>query len=290
MGLPQGASQTTNRFSEFRGETLYKANFGDLGFHVSRFRPNAVVDLHRHTEAYVCFLVSGVLNERAGRHYSRHHPLSLIVHPAGEEHEDWFEGTGFCIDLTITSSWIARYGEARPVSLRISFDRGPMVRLGFRLLQLYSQHKLDSAILDLEEIAAEILSFDSRQEAPRTTPRLSRIFEQIEADRTGSVHLNDYARLAGLHPVYLARVFRRAYGMSIGEYQRHIRLRNSVNMLASSDIPVSQIAAECGFYDQSHFTHLLRRSTGFTPKALRRSGRDGFAKVRPIQDRRLRHI
>jgi AraC family transcriptional regulator len=291
MDFPSRAfRQHGNPFSEFRGETLCNADFGALGFHVSRFQPDAFVEIHKHTDAYVCFLVSGVLNERTGRHHSKHFPLSLIIHPAGEEHEDSFEGNGLCVDLKITSSWSANYDKTRLLSERIAFDRGPMVHLGLRLLHLYSRRRFDLAILELEEIAAEIVSFNSRIEAIRTTPTLSRVLDLVEADRAGSVRLSDYARISGLHPVYLARAFRKAYGMSMGEYHRHVRLRDSVDMLASSDVPICQVAAECGFYDQSHFTHILRRSTGFTPNGLRRVGRDGLVQVRRIQDRKLRRI
>jgi AraC family transcriptional regulator len=289
MAFPRGPSrQYSNPFSEFRGETLCNADFGGLGFHASRFQTDAFIETHKHTDAYVCFLVSGVLNERTGRHYSKHFPLSLIIHPAGEEHEDSFEGNGLCVDLKIASSWIANCDRTRLLSERIAFDRGPMVHLGLRLLHLYNRRRLDLAMLELEEIAAEIVSLDSCMEAIRTTPTLSRVLELIEADRGGSVRLSDYARISGLHPVYLARAFRKAYGMSIGEYHRHVRLRDSVNMLASSDVPICQVATECGFYDQSHFTHILRRSTGFTPNGLRRVGREGLAQVRRIQDRKLR--
>ena len=46
-------------------------------------------------------------------------------------------------------------------------------------------------------------------------------------------------------------------------------------MLDTTDLPLSEIAARCGFYDQSHLTHVFRQKRGVTPGEYRQksSGR-----------------
>jgi transcriptional regulator GlxA family with amidase domain len=75
--------------------------------------------------------------------------------------------------------------------------------------------------------------------------------------------------------------------MSLGEYHRHARLRLAVKLLTSTHLPVSRVASESGYADQSHLTHTLARVTGFTPKKLR-SFWSSYGQVRQIQDNRLR--
>ena len=41
-------------------------------------------------------------------------------------------------------------------------------------------------------------------------------------------------------------------------------------MLDTTDLPLSEIAARCGFYDQSHLTHVFRQKRGVTPGEYRR--------------------
>lgn len=279
-----------NCANEFRGERLCHRGSDGVLLHASRFQPHTHVELHKHNAAYVCFLVGGPLHERVGTHSWIHGPLTLIVHPAEEEHEDAFEGPGLCINLSIAQAWMSKCLEAvLPWSERQAFDRGPVFLLGLRLLRVYARPLSDSDVLDLEEIAGEFLSFGHRVPECRAIPsRLSLVLEQLEAAPATSMRLSEYARLAELHPVYLARIFRKALGMSLGEYQRLTRLRYAVQLLTSTRVPISHVASDSGFSDQSHLTHLLKHATGLTPNALRRSCMDTRVQVQRIQDQRLR--
>ena len=67
--------------------------------------------------------------------------------------------------------------------------------------------------------------------------------------------------------------FREHLGRSPGEQIRHVRLRQSCDALMSSDAPLSQVALDCGFCSQSHFTKAFREFTGQTPGAYRRNRR-----------------
>jgi AraC family transcriptional regulator len=79
----------------------------------------------------------------------------------------------------------------------------------------------------------------------------------------------------GVHPVTLARGFRRAYGCSVGAYLRRLRVARAAQRLAETDDALAEIALEAGFADQSHFSNLFRRETGVSPSAFRRSVRPG---------------
>jgi AraC family transcriptional regulator len=73
-----------------------------------------------------------------------------------------------------------------------------------------------------------------------------------------------------VHPVYLARAFRRHYAQSIGSFMLQSRLRLAMHRLVTTAEPIARIALECGFADQSHLTRLLHRETGSTPARFRR--------------------
>lgn len=259
--------------AEFQGETVCYCDFGGIVLHASRFRPFAHVAPHRHNDAYACFLAGGPLHEKVGSRSWNHQSLTLIVHPAGEEHEDVFEGPGFCVNLKITSAWIKDNLE-NPTAWadRRAFDHGPLLFLGLHLFRIYNRRELGSVSLDLEELAGELLSVGRALAPCRNVPaRISRVVERLEAEPALPPRLSECARLADVHPVYLARAFRKAYGMSLGEYQRQAKLRQAVRLLTSTGLAISDIASDCGFFDQSHLTKLLRRSAGFTPNELRHS-------------------
>jgi AraC family transcriptional regulator len=67
----------------------------------------------------------------------------------------------------------------------------------------------------------------------------------------------------------MARVFRRHNGCSPGEYLRRIRVRRACRLLADTDRPLSAIAYDTGYADQSHFTRHFKRAMGVTPGEYR---------------------
>ena len=81
--------------------------------------------------------------------------------------------------------------------------------------------------------------------------------------------LGDIAAEVGVHPATLARGFRRAYGCSLGEMQRRLRLEFAAQQLVATDRPLATIAQQAGFFDQSHFTNAFRRHLGTSPLRYR---------------------
>jgi AraC family transcriptional regulator len=266
----------------FAGDPVRSAARGGLRLHVSRFRAGERVATHGHDEPYVCLALGGPFRERVGSRTWTEGPLTLIRHPAGEEHDDLFEGDAVCVYLSYSRARIDDRGpETRLWRERQACTRGPVLALGLRLLQLHAAAPEGASTLDWDELAAEFVAADAPPPVPPA--RLARVLEAIEDDPTHTPSLTDVGRLVQLHPIYVARAFRRAYGMSIGESLRQARVRRALRLLTTTDAPLSDVAPDAGFVDQSHMTRLVKRFTGVTPAALRRHVRG----VRPRPDARF---
>jgi AraC family transcriptional regulator len=85
---------------------------------------------------------------------------------------------------------------------------------------------------------------------------------------TANVTIRELAAIAGVHPIHLARVFRRSFACSPGEYLRRCRIEKLRELLLR-DLPLAEVALEAGFNDQSAMTTAFRRATGMTPHAFR---------------------
>jgi AraC-like DNA-binding protein len=92
--------------------------------------------------------------------------------------------------------------------------------------------------------------------------RLTRDF--LEAHYAENVSLHDLARVAGLSPYHLVRVFRRATGLPPHAYLLQARVARAKALLAR-DWPPVRVAHATGFADQSHFTRGFARIVGVTP-------------------------
>ncbi|WP_437224794.1 helix-turn-helix domain-containing protein [Planctomicrobium sp. SH661] len=65
------------------------------------------------------------------------------------------------------------------------------------------------------------------------------------------------------------RRFKALFQMTPRSYILRVRLNAARHLLITTESSITEIALRCGFYDQSSFTKLFRRSTGQTPAAYR---------------------
>ncbi|MFF6772001.1 helix-turn-helix domain-containing protein [Streptomyces sp. NPDC012637] len=107
--------------------------------------------------------------------------------------------------------------------------------------------------------------------APSGLPprRLAQATDYIRTHLAERVALDDLARVAGVSPSHLTRVFRASTGQSPHQYVLGQRLEQARRALLTTDTAIADVADACGFADQSHLTRTMRRHLGLTPGALR---------------------
>jgi AraC family transcriptional regulator len=72
------------------------------------------------------------------------------------------------------------------------------------------------------------------------------------------------------HPAWLARAYRAWRGEGMGETVRRRRVERATLRLRGSSASIADVAAECGFCDQSHMNRAFRAVLGRTPLEVRR--------------------
>jgi AraC family transcriptional regulator len=90
----------------------------------------------------------------------------------------------------------------------------------------------------------------------------------VERQFTEPLSLQVLAAQVGVHPVHLARMFRRVYRTTCAGYVRQLRIEFARRQLAG-EASLSTIATAAGFCDQSHFTRLFKQYMGLTPAEYR---------------------
>lgn len=79
-----------------------------------------------------------------------------------------------------------------------------------------------------------------------------------------------FARLAGCSPAHLSREVKRRYQLTPTDIVNEARLTHAATRLASTDLSILDIMAECGFENLGHFYKLFQARHGTTPKRYRR--------------------
>jgi AraC family transcriptional regulator len=230
---------------------------------------------HSHAPAYFSLLLQGGYTERDDRQSRTCQPSALILHPPGSEHAVQFHNARVRIfRVEVKPPWLERVREQATVLDRpAEFQGGWPARLAARLYHEFREMDDAASPLAIEGIALEILAEAARRQHrafERQPPRwLGRVRELLHAQFPEPLTLARVAEAAGVHPVHLAREFRRHYRCTVGEYVRRLRVERACREIAKSDVPLVEIASAAGFYDQSHFSRTFKRLTGLTPAAFR---------------------
>lgn len=241
------------------------------------------VPRHWHEEYQLCLIHggSGELFYR-GRHHGNPAGSLFIVHP-GEVHSNRAIAAEGCDFRTINVApellrRIAAAATGREEDL--PFFPSPVlleedaVRRFLRLHQLFEQPatrlERDSALLDT--LTHLVVRHSEGRPAPRrdgTEPRaVSRVREYLEAHYAEEVPLADLAKVAGLSPFHLNRVFRRSLGLPPHAFQIQLRVVWAARLLRLGR-PLAEVAADTGFADQSHLTRRFKTVVGVTPGSYR---------------------
>ncbi len=119
-----------------------------------------------------------------------------------------------------------------------------------------------------------------RQRAPASQARgglppgaMRRVREYVDAHLGESMDLAELAAVAGLSVFHFARQFKQSAGVTPHSYLVKRRIERAQDMLARTDLALSEIALAAGFSDQSHLARHFRQILGKTPREFRWSQR-----------------
>jgi CheY-like chemotaxis protein len=134
---------------------------------------------------------------------------------------------------------------------------------------------LSKGIFTADETLGRIETALARQSGFTNTAQrfVPRAVAFIQAHYAEPITRDDIARHVAISGNYLTECFRQALGLTPMTYLTRYRLQRARQLLDTTDLPITEIAAETGFAELSHFTHTFKRETGVSPHAYRRGQR-----------------
>lgn len=93
-----------------------------------------------------------------------------------------------------------------------------------------------------------------------------------------SFDLKTIANTYGLSTRYIQQLFLDVVGLTPRSYFSLQRFNKSVNLVLSTNMALTTIAYDCGYYDQAHFIREFKKFTGITPSEARPSLSEGGLK------------
>ena len=245
--------------------------------------PGGRVELNRifHETVVVIAFVGSVWHSRQGGRDYLEVPGSVVLRDAGEVFDtrtlevDPINGS-LCREIHLAPKQISDL--LREVGLSIDFGQAV---LGNRLLYeqvvaTHSAHEVEGCtLLRSSALASMVLSLAEatagRVASVPSDRRHTVVVDYLREHFDQPVTLQELAELAQANPFVLLRQFKRDYGVTPHEYLRVHRV-NRAREFIRRGLRLADVAALCGFADQSHLNRQFKRTVGVTPGKLIVSG------------------
>jgi AraC family transcriptional regulator len=241
---------------------------------LTRHAAASVLPAHVHDRPRFCMVLRGGFEEVLRGRSSRPGEGMLLYRPAMAEHQEVFGDQGALYGVLevgdVFLETAARYGfDVEAPAATAHPAGGRLEALLRREIEGWDRFSgLWCEALSLEWLALSMRRLD-RLDPPKSD-LASRALEYLRSRLDEAPGLGEIAAAVGAHPAHLARAFRRTHGESIGTMCRRLRLERGADLLRAGRAPLVEIAADCGFSSQAHFTTAFRHAFGMTPGAYRR--------------------
>jgi AraC-like DNA-binding protein len=134
-----------------------------------------------------------------------------------------------------------------------------------------AQIKLQKMIVDIVDHIMNSPSDDLCHMSPRTSKIKSSIL-YMDKNYCEMPKINELADMSRLSPEYFISVFKKAFKKTPHQYMLEKRISKAKQLLRYECAKVKDVAKECGYKDEFHFSKTFKKSTGITPKVYAMEG------------------
>jgi len=248
-----------------RKKTFSKTTILDITYEANLSTPKHEDGYHR-----ISMVLRGKLKEKACGKEVFAQCGSIVIKPGDLAHQNVF-GTKESRIISVSFKDGSFKEIAGEQSIDWSWHQGlPTANIAFQaareLTKVTKEEDLYDCIVDLLAQLQEA-SKHSKKEAPYW---LNLIEERMKDEFSTPLKTKDLATWLDIHPVYLARIFRRHHGCSVKCYLQNLRVSQAVQDLSDGKKALVQIALDAGFSDQSHMTRLFQKGMNTSPGVFRK--------------------
>lgn len=227
-------------------------------------------DWHAHENMHFCMIFQeGKAETKSATKYSQKGGSIFFYHSNEAHRWSTSELISKGINIEIGTDFLHKYDFTETAIKQAIESRINAKSLMLRIRQEMLLNGSESH-LSIESLLLELVS-PQENDHIRKLPHWVIALEQLLAENWDSkMTLSEIAQILQIHPITISKNFKKYFGSTLGEYIRKLRIENSIKLIKSSNLSLSQIAFECGFADQSHFIRLFKSHTGFLPKDFRK--------------------
>lgn len=128
--------------------------------------------------------------------------------------------------------------------------------------KLLETNSWDKRIVLLEDFLWTVLSYSDRKKS--RISMVNSIMHELKREDFFD-NIENIASRYGITSRYLQKIFLQYTGLTPKLYSKINRFQNSLTLVTKKETSLTNIAYDCGYFDQSHFIREFKSFTGLTP-------------------------
>jgi len=244
------------------------------------YRAASSTGRHYHDDTNLVFTISGSLTQSMSSRTTLLTPSALMYVPAGEMHATNFgPGGASCFFVAMNAEWVDKRFDNAKIDGSEPRIIGGASYLQSVVLKMYEEFRQPDELSDviMEGALLELFGrwFREGKLTSREIPGWLRTVRNLLHDSfRESISLEDLSQTVGVHSSHIAREFHGAYGLTVGEYIRKLRVDFVSAQLRNPNrkqIPLTDLALQAGFSSHAHMSSVFKRVTGMTPSQYQKA-------------------
>jgi AraC family transcriptional regulator len=222
--------------------------------------------MHYHENSHLSFVLrGGGIEKRKSSQFERL-PGQIMFFHAGESHQcisKLFPARN--INVEIESAFLRDNGLTES-AVNLSVLKNPNSK--FIMLKVYQELLTEDGFSgpSIKMLLLNLMCLNRKTYSAGGLPVwVNKIKEVLNDKWNEQLSLKDLSEATGVHCVTISKFFPKYFSCTFGEYMRRIKIEKSLQLIKTSPASLTEIAHECGFSDQSHFTRTFKQLTGFLP-------------------------
>ena len=252
---------------------------------------------HSHNFCEIFYLKSGSCVYTVGNHIHHLSAGDLFIVKAGDTHCTHYEGAIPCerIVVYLDPEALPQYlFEMHPqitdtlsCSGKVIFAKKAQLQLETLLEQMLEENTIPddysydfiilqslTLLLLLQRNGIFVFEQDNLLYDFNISSDIEEALRYIAQNVSLGITLEEIAKRINLTPTYLSKKFKKFTGVTFKEYVNYIRIRQSCQMLITTDDNITKIALNCGFNSSNYFKDCFRRIIGVSPRAFRNQSKN----------------
>jgi len=153
-----------------------------------------------------------------------------------------------------------------PIAQNLELHLYPTRLEGWCLTDKLPLHGCDGRVTGIAGISRDLLS--PGVEGGHLA-EVAAALEHIRSNFASEIRVEELAETCGLSIYQLNRRLRAIFGITVSQLITKSRIDIASEMLREENMPIAEVAYSCGYFDQSAFSRVFRRTVGLTPRQYR---------------------